>query len=65
MNSIGDKLQSCHTKKKYEVTEVGVMYPDQQKTDVLFAGQVGYITCNMKNSSEGQSDMAILTHMII
>ena len=47
-------MQSCHTQKKYEVTEVGVMHPDQQKTDVLFAGQVGYITCNMKNSSEGK-----------
>ncbi|KAH8117170.1 hypothetical protein DFH11DRAFT_1687249 [Phellopilus nigrolimitatus] len=48
----GDKIASCYTRKKYEVTEVGVMHPEQEPTDVLNAGQVGYISCNMKDSSE-------------
>ncbi|KAL5490156.1 GUF1 [Sanghuangporus weigelae] len=48
----GDKIASCFTRKKYEITEVGVMHPDQIPTDVLFAGQVGYIACNMKDSTE-------------
>ncbi|KAI5121009.1 hypothetical protein M0805_005955 [Coniferiporia weirii] len=48
----GDKIASCYTRKKYEVTEVGIMHPEQEVTDVLNAGQVGYIACNMKNSSE-------------
>ncbi|KAG6865923.1 Translation factor guf1 mitochondrial [Blastosporella zonata] len=48
----GDKIVSCHTRKKYEVTELGVMHPEEVPTDSLSAGQVGYIACNMKESSE-------------
>ncbi|KAH0583623.1 Translation factor guf1 mitochondrial [Termitomyces sp. 'cryptogamus'] len=48
----GDKITSCHTRKKYEVTELGIMYPEEVPTDSLRAGQVGYIACNMKESSE-------------
>ncbi|KAH7910765.1 P-loop containing nucleoside triphosphate hydrolase protein [Hygrophoropsis aurantiaca] len=48
----GDKIASCHTRKKYEVTEVGVMYPEEVPTASLQPGQVGYIACNMKESSE-------------
>ncbi|KAF9077111.1 translation factor GUF1, mitochondrial [Rhodocollybia butyracea] len=36
----GDKIASCHTRKKEEAT------------DILCPGQVGYIACNMKESSE-------------
>ena len=49
----GDKIASCHTGKKYEVTEIGIMHPEQEQTDQLRSGQVGYIACNMKESSEG------------
>ena len=49
----GDKIASCHTRKKYEVQEVGVMYPEELPTASLRPGQVGYIACNMKESSEG------------
>jgi translation factor GUF1, mitochondrial len=49
----GDKIASCHTRKKYDVTEVGIMYPEEVSTGELFPGQVGYIACNMKQSSEG------------
>lgn len=51
----GDKIVSCHTQRKYDVTEVGIMHPEQVTTDVLYAGQVGYIACNMKEPSEGIS----------
>lgn len=48
----GMKLLSAHTSKKYEVKEVGVMYPDKTPMDVLRAGQVGYIIPGMKNPRE-------------
>ncbi|KAI0797564.1 GTP-binding protein lepa [Abortiporus biennis] len=48
----GDKIASCHTRKKYEVTELGIMYPEEVLTTSLRPGQVGYIACNMKESSE-------------
>lgn len=48
----GDKIISCHTKKRYDVTEVGVMNPEETPVGTLFAGQVGYVACNMKQSSE-------------
>ncbi|KAG1891393.1 P-loop containing nucleoside triphosphate hydrolase protein [Suillus subluteus] len=48
----GDRIASCHTRKKYEITEVGVMHPEEVPTSSLQSGQVGYIACNMKESSE-------------
>ncbi|KAL5011724.1 hypothetical protein ScPMuIL_010275 [Solemya velum] len=50
----GDKIQSCNTKKTYEVQELGIMHPTEVPTGVLFAGQVGYIIANMKNVNEAQ-----------
>ncbi|TRM62532.1 GTP-binding protein lepa C-terminus-domain-containing protein [Schizophyllum amplum] len=48
----GDKVVSHHTGKKYEVTELGIMHPEESPATGLFPGQVGYIACNMKESSE-------------
>ncbi|KAH9483887.1 Translation factor guf1 mitochondrial [Psilocybe cubensis] len=48
----GDKIASCYTRKKYEITELGIMYPEEIPTKSLNPGQVGYIACNMKQSSE-------------
>ncbi|KAF9014048.1 translation factor GUF1, mitochondrial [Cyathus striatus] len=48
----GDKIMSCHTRKKYEVTEIGIMHPEEVPVSALHPGQVGYIACNMKDSSE-------------
>ncbi|KDR73578.1 hypothetical protein GALMADRAFT_142054 [Galerina marginata CBS 339.88] len=48
----GDKIASFHTRKKYEITEIGIMYPEEVPTKSLNPGQVGYIACNMKQSSE-------------
>jgi len=48
----GDKIASCHTRKKYEITELGIMHPEEVPTAQLLPGQVGYVACNMKQSSE-------------
>ncbi|THH17115.1 hypothetical protein EW146_g3636 [Bondarzewia mesenterica] len=48
----GDKIASCYTRKKYEITDLGIMHPEEVSTSQLLPGQVGYIACNMKQSSE-------------
>ncbi|KAK0211021.1 P-loop containing nucleoside triphosphate hydrolase protein [Desarmillaria ectypa] len=48
----GDRIASCHTRKRYDITEVGIMHPEEVPTNSLYPGQVGYIACNMKESSE-------------
>ncbi|KAI8137452.1 P-loop containing nucleoside triphosphate hydrolase protein [Fennellomyces sp. T-0311] len=48
----GDKITSAHSLSKYEVSEVGIMHPEQVSTGYLHAGQVGYIVCGMKTASE-------------
>ncbi|CDO76442.1 hypothetical protein BN946_scf184781.g19 [Trametes cinnabarina] len=48
----GDKIASCFTRKKYEVTELGIMHPEELPTDCLRPGQVGFVACSMKESSE-------------
>jgi len=48
----GDRIASFHTRKKYEITELGIMHPEEVPTNLLLPGQVGYIACNMKQSSE-------------
>lgn len=50
---VGDKIASCHTRKRYEITDLGIMHPEEVPTTQLLPGQVGYIACNMKQSSEG------------
>ena len=44
----GDKIQIMNTGKEYEVTEVGVSSPQPVKKDILVAGDVGYLTANIK-----------------
>ncbi|KAI0647530.1 GTP-binding protein lepa [Trametes meyenii] len=46
------KIASCFTRKKYEVTELGIMHPEEVPTDCLRPGQVGFVACSMKESSE-------------
>lgn len=48
----GMKLVSAHTDKKYDVKEVGVMYPDMLPLDSISAGQVGYVVPGMRNPKE-------------
>lgn len=48
----GGKVMSVNTGRKYEVQQVGIMYPDMTEVSRLRAGQVGYIIWNMKNIDE-------------
>lgn len=52
----GDQVSSFATGLKYQVGEVGIMYPDQTPQTVLRAGQVGYIFFNpgMKRSKDAK-----------
>lgn len=59
----GDKIASCHTRKKYEITEVGIMHPEETPIQALYPGQVGYIACNMKQSSEGVPGSPLVSFM--
>lgn len=45
---VGDTIRLMNTKKKYEVTEVGVMAPGHVPTKFLRAGEVGYICASIK-----------------
>lgn len=46
----------------YQVTEVGVMTPNYEKTTVLRAGEVGYLAANIKDITEARvGDTIVLT----
>ena len=48
----GDRITMHQTGSDYEVLEIGVMYPEQVSTNILYAGQVGYIIAGMKTVKE-------------
>uniref|UniRef100_A0AC35UHN3 Translation factor GUF1 homolog, mitochondrial n=1 Tax=Rhabditophanes sp. KR3021 TaxID=114890 RepID=A0AC35UHN3_9BILA len=48
----GQHIASFNNKKTYEVVEVGVNHPDQIPCEKLYAGQIGYLICNMKTVKE-------------
>ncbi|CAN3353265.1 translation factor Guf1p, mitochondrial [Diutina catenulata] len=48
----GMKILSAHSNRKYEVKEVGIMYPDKMAMERITAGQVAYVVPGMKNSRE-------------
>ncbi|SCU85703.1 LANO_0C05050g1_1 [Lachancea nothofagi CBS 11611] len=50
----GDKVVSAQTGKKYEIKELGIMYPDKVPTDTLMTGQVGYLVPGMKASKDAK-----------
>lgn len=45
----GEKIQFLRAGTTHEVLEIGQFRPKQMATDVLHAGQVGYIICNIKS----------------
>jgi GTP-binding protein LepA len=51
---IGDKVELMHTKKRYEVSEVGLFSPKMTEKDILEAGEVGYIVAGIKEASEAR-----------
>ncbi|KAH3662114.1 hypothetical protein OGAPHI_006295 [Ogataea philodendri] len=48
----GTKIESCRTRTKYEVKEVGIMYPERTPMPQLVAGQVAYIIPGFKDPNE-------------
>lgn len=50
----GEIIMSAHTGEKYEVLDIGIMYPDQRPTDALYTGQVGYLIAGMKTVREAR-----------
>ncbi|KAG8763099.1 Translation factor guf1 mitochondrial [Ceratobasidium sp. 423] len=34
----GDKIASCHTRKKYDIVDIGIMHPEEEPTGMLQAG---------------------------
>ncbi|XP_051054151.1 translation factor GUF1, mitochondrial isoform X2 [Phodopus roborovskii] len=60
--SKGDKIVSAHTKKTYEVNEVGILNPNEQSTHKLYAGQVGFLIAGMKDVTEAQIGDTLYLH---
>jgi len=58
----GQQIVSAHTGLKYDVSEVGVMHPNQIPVDRLNAGQVGYVICGMRKSSEAHIGDTFFQH---
>ena len=50
----GDEILLMNSKKKYEVTEVGVMAPSHNSTKQLSAGDVGYIVASIKQVKDAR-----------
>ncbi len=51
---VGDKIELMHTKKRYDVSEVGLFSPQLTPKDVLEPGEVGYIVAGIKEASEAR-----------
>ena len=50
----GDSITLAQKGRTYEVIEVGIMYPEITPTDILYAGQVGYLITGMKTVQEAR-----------
>ena len=48
----GDRIRFMQTGKTFEVTEVGIFAPKNVETEVLRAGEVGYICASIKNVAD-------------
>lgn len=48
----GDIITMHSSNQNYEILEIGIMYPEQIPTNILYAGQVGYIIAGMKTVKE-------------
>ena len=51
---VGDTIVAAHSKQKYTVSDIGIMYPSQVSTKALYTGQVGYIVSGMKRAGEAR-----------
>jgi len=53
--SKGDKVRFHSTGNEYEIGEIGVFKPEMTPTDLLSAGQVGYVIATIRDPSEVKS----------
>lgn len=51
---VGDKIRMMETNAVYDVTELGVTTPKEEKRNVLRAGDVGYIAASIKDIRDVQ-----------
>ncbi|MDR1260581.1 MAG: translation elongation factor 4 [Oscillospiraceae bacterium] len=59
---VGMEIKMMATSAKFSVTEVGIMMPTKLKqTDILLAGQVGYIAAGIKNVKDSRVGDTITT----
>lgn len=58
----GDRILSLFSKKSYEVQGAGILHPDEKVTNVLYAGQVGFLHANIKKISDVQIGDTICHH---
>ncbi|XP_061164750.1 translation factor Guf1, mitochondrial-like [Saccostrea echinata] len=47
----GDKVTFHHAQKSFDIQEVGILHPEQTPTNILLAGQAGYVIANVKSST--------------
>ncbi len=52
MISVGDEIYLMATGKSYQVTELGVRTPKEEKRDYLIAGEVGWLAASIKNIND-------------
>lgn len=50
--SKGDQIVMMKTGKQYEVQEIGIFTPKAKLIDKLHCGEVGYLTCNIRDAGE-------------
>nr|CAH0113593.1 unnamed protein product [Daphnia galeata] len=50
----GDSISAKHTGKSYEIKDLGILQPNEVSLSCLQAGQVGYVVCNMRSSTEAK-----------
>ena len=51
---VGDKIQFLSNCNVYQVTELGIRTPKEEKVDCLQAGEVGYLAASIKNIRDVQ-----------
>ncbi|KAI8893811.1 P-loop containing nucleoside triphosphate hydrolase protein [Globomyces pollinis-pini] len=48
----GDRIMSNYSKLNYEISDIGIMFPQKTSTNTLSAGQVGFVTMNLKTTRD-------------
>lgn len=58
---VGDKIKFLSNGNTYQVTELGIRTPKEQKVDSLKAGEVGYLAASIKNIKDVQVGDTVTT----